>query len=59
MADFTEKIRLKGKVEEDLYFSALNRKLIQALHKKQAKKVTHDDEHSEKMDDQNNVGKKN
>ena len=34
MGDFTDKIRLKGKVEEDLYFAQLNRKLIEALREK-------------------------
>ncbi|MEH6530417.1 MAG: hypothetical protein V7735_03605 [Photobacterium frigidiphilum] len=37
MVDFTEKMRLKGKAEEDMYFSVLNQKLIEALHEKQAK----------------------
>jgi hypothetical protein len=35
MADFSENMRLKGKAEEDLYFAELDRKLIDALHKKQ------------------------
>ncbi|WP_319533936.1 hypothetical protein [uncultured Vibrio sp.] len=33
--DFTEKLRLKGKAEEDLYFAKLDRQLIEALHEKQ------------------------
>lgn len=33
--DFTEKLRLKGKAEEDLYFAELDRQLIEAMHKKQ------------------------
>jgi len=37
MVDFTERMRLKGKAEEDIYFAALNQKLIEALHEKQAK----------------------
>ncbi|WP_185066970.1 hypothetical protein [Vibrio ponticus] len=30
--DFTEKLRLRGKVEEDLYFAELDRQLIKAMH---------------------------
>ncbi|MGF1871886.1 hypothetical protein [Photobacterium indicum] len=37
MVDFTERMRLKGKAEEDIYFAELNKKLIEALHEKQAK----------------------
>ena len=33
--DFTEKLRLKGKAEEDLYFAKLDRQLIEALHEMQ------------------------
>jgi hypothetical protein len=33
--DFTEKLRLKGKAEEDLYFAKLDRQLIEVLHAKQ------------------------
>lgn len=33
--DFTEKLRLRGKAEEDLYFTKLDRQLIEALHAKQ------------------------
>ncbi|WP_299012914.1 hypothetical protein [uncultured Photobacterium sp.] len=40
MVDFNEKMRLKGKAEEDLYFAELDRKLIEALHEKQAKERT-------------------
>lgn len=43
MADFTEKIRLKGKAEEDLYFAELDRKLIQALREKQADKISQEE----------------
>ncbi|MGP8305471.1 hypothetical protein [Vibrio sp. YIC-376] len=32
--DFTEKLRLKGKAEEDMYFAKLDRQLIEALHEK-------------------------
>ncbi|MFT7053815.1 MAG: hypothetical protein ACJAU1_001372 [Psychromonas sp.] len=38
MSDFIEKINLRGKAEEDIYFAKLNQKLIDALHKKMAKK---------------------
>ncbi|WP_170111908.1 hypothetical protein [Photobacterium frigidiphilum] len=41
MVDFTERMRLKGKAEEDMYFAALNKKLIEALHEKQAKDLDH------------------
>ena len=30
--DFTEKLRLRGKAEEDLYFARLDRELINAMH---------------------------
>lgn len=30
--DFTEKLRLRGKVEEDRYFAELDRQLIKAMH---------------------------
>ena len=33
--DFTDKIRLRGKAEEDLFFAKLDRELIQAMHEKQ------------------------
>ncbi len=32
--DFTEKLRLKGKAEEDMYFARLDRQLIDVLHEK-------------------------
>ncbi len=35
--DFTEKLRLKGKAEEDMYFAKLDRQLIEALHDKYEK----------------------
>jgi hypothetical protein len=38
MAGFVEKINLKEKAEEDLYFAKLDKKLIQALHDKQREK---------------------
>lgn len=44
MADFTERMRLKGKAEEDIYFAELNRKLIDALHEKQAEKQKLDED---------------
>jgi hypothetical protein len=34
MSNFSEKMHLKGKVEEDLYFAKLNAKLIAVLHEK-------------------------
>lgn len=37
MTDFTEKIRRKGKAEEDIYFAEQERKLIASLHEKQSK----------------------
>lgn len=39
MADFTEKMRLKGKAAENIYFAEQEKKLIQALHEKQKKKA--------------------
>ncbi len=36
MSDFEEKIRLKGKAEEDRYFAQRDRELIEALHQKQS-----------------------
>jgi len=30
--DFTEKLRLRGKAEEDLYFAHLDKELIEAIH---------------------------
>ena len=33
--DFTAKLRLRGKAEEDMYFAALDRQLIEAMHEKQ------------------------
>ena len=44
MADFIQKIHLKEKAEEDLYFAKLDKKLIQALHEKQAGKATSEKE---------------
>ena len=44
MTDFTEKMRLRGKAEEDIYFFKLNKKLIQALHEKQAKQKNQEGE---------------
>lgn len=32
MFDFMEKLRLRGKAEEDLYFAEQDRKLIEAMH---------------------------
>lgn len=39
MSDFTEKIHLRGKAEENIYFSKLDRKLIEALRQSRAKKA--------------------
>ncbi|MGR5238782.1 hypothetical protein [Vibrio alfacsensis] len=33
--DFTEKLRLRGKAEEDRFFAELDRQLIEAMHDKQ------------------------
>ncbi|WP_176289656.1 hypothetical protein [Vibrio sp. JPW-9-11-11] len=33
--DFTEKLRLRGKAEEDIYFAQRDRELIEAMHEKQ------------------------
>ena len=40
MTDFIERIHLKEKAEENLYFAKLDRKLIRAIHKKRAETVT-------------------
>lgn len=40
MVGFTEKMHLKGKAEEDLYFAKLDKKLIRALHEKQGPKAS-------------------
>ncbi|MGF1684547.1 hypothetical protein L4D09_18320 [Photobacterium makurazakiensis] len=37
--DFTEKMKLRGKAEEDLYFAERDRKLIDALHEQQSQKL--------------------
>ncbi|MFT6985346.1 MAG: hypothetical protein ACJAT7_001155 [Psychromonas sp.] len=52
MADFTERIHLKGKAEEDIYFAKLNRKLIAALREKQ---TTDADPKSDKTRDKDNT----
>lgn len=33
--DFTDKLRLKEKAEENLYFAKVDRQLIEAIHEKQ------------------------
>ncbi|MGF1713966.1 hypothetical protein [Photobacterium chitinilyticum] len=43
MVDFVENMRRKGKAEEDLYFAELDRKLIEALHEKQARQFESSD----------------
>ena len=35
MTDFIEKLRLRGKAEEDRYFAEVDRQLIEAMHEKQ------------------------
>lgn len=30
--DFTQKLRLKGKADEDMYFARIDRELIEAMH---------------------------
>lgn len=47
--DFTQKLRLKGKAEEDMYFAELDRQLIEALHEKQ--KQEHSSFYSQDRDD--------
>lgn len=42
MTDFTQRMQLKEKAAEDIYFAQQDRKLIKALHDKQAK-LTADD----------------
>ncbi|MGR5146009.1 hypothetical protein ACQKP8_05635 [Photobacterium alginatilyticum] len=44
MVDFIENMRRKGKAEEDLYFAELDRKLIEALHEKQARQLKPEEE---------------
>ncbi len=51
MGDFTEKIKMRGKAEEDLYFDKLNRKLIEAMHEKMKQKE------AQENDKKNNTGK--
>jgi hypothetical protein len=33
--DFSEKMRLRGKAEEDMFFAELDKKLIDAMHEQQ------------------------
>lgn len=35
MTDFVEKLQIKGKVEEDIYFARRDRELLNALHRRQ------------------------
>jgi len=51
MADFTEKMRLKGKAEEDIYFAELDKKLIAALREKQSSKQNPETGHMHDKDD--------
>ncbi|MFT6928518.1 MAG: hypothetical protein ACJAZP_004171 [Psychromonas sp.] len=39
MSDFIEKINLRGKAEENIYFAKLNQKLVEALREKRAQKA--------------------
>ncbi|MFT6925293.1 MAG: hypothetical protein ACJAZP_000873 [Psychromonas sp.] len=39
MSGFNEKIHMRGKVEEDIYFAKLNQKLLDVLHDKMAQKT--------------------
>lgn len=39
MSDFIDKLTLKGKAEEDVYFAKRDLELIEALHKKKLHKV--------------------
>ncbi|MCG6201885.1 hypothetical protein [Psychromonas antarctica] len=40
MADFTQRMRLRGKAAEDIYFAEQERKLLAARHEKEAKQLT-------------------
>lgn len=51
MADFTKRMRLKGKAEEDIYFAELNRKLAAALREKQIALAAGTDKVCDKKDD--------
>ena len=37
MTNLTEKLRLKGMAEEDIYFARRDRELIEALHRRRAR----------------------
>jgi hypothetical protein len=39
MADFVEKLQLKGKADEDIYFAKRDRELLDALHRRQLEAV--------------------
>ncbi len=47
--DFTEKLRLHGRADENRYFAELDRKLIDAMHEKQK----HEDEILERIEAEN------
>lgn len=34
--DFTDKLRLRGKAEEDIYFARIDQQLIKAMHEREA-----------------------
>ncbi len=52
MVDFTEKMRLKGKAAEDIYFAEQEKKLIQALHEKQKQKAPQEKQQEDKEEQQ-------
>ena len=45
MADFYEKLRLKGKAEEDRFFAELDKQLIEELHMKNQQHIDWAEEH--------------
>lgn len=45
MADFYEKLKLKGKAEEDRFFAELDKQLIEALHRKNQQNIDWAEEH--------------
>ncbi|MGB5446987.1 MAG: hypothetical protein WBM99_15945 [Psychromonas sp.] len=48
MGDFTEKIKMRGKAEEDLYFDRLNRQLIEVMHEKMKEKLAQENDKNSK-----------
>jgi len=51
MADFYEKLRLKGKAEEDRFFAELDKQLIEELHRKDRQNIDWAEEHLSPKDD--------